>query len=462
MSVRVKSILVLIATALLGAALAMHASWLNGPSYWKWPWRNVPTLRLYPAMLAAAIPLFTVAHFARLKPIVSVLLLMVSMFAMQVAAVAIPEEPATLRKVVYTVESPTNLSYFSDADRTMDISTAELLARYPAYMPQFSMHSQEKPPGPILFFRAILGVFGASDQTALIAGLLIGALATLAIPATYLLIKALTGDATAALFGACFIALAPGLVLHLPQMDQLYPIVTCALIIAWWKALRENSQYWASAFGLALALACFIVYHFLVLGAFLAAITVTHLIAAPRKRAVEIAKCVLIAIAALVAFYLLHYVLTGFNPIATFVEALRNQREHLKHLHRPYPKTILDDLQDFALGSGWIAWILVIFLLTRARSTPKNQLVLALLCIGQIVLLAVTGLMQTETARTWCFLLPLLAIPVGLELATWPRTPRLVAIVAMWLILGLVAQNMKFIFLPAEQLPFMQQPQPAL
>src|SRR5207249_4300743 len=123
-----------------------------------------------------------------------------------------------------------------------------------------------------------------------------------------------------------------------------YPIVTCALIITWWKALSGNNLRWAAVFGLTLALACLIVYHFLVLGAFLAALSVAHLIASPRKRAVEIAQCVVIAIASLIASYLFLYVLTGFNPIATFVEALRNQREHLQHLHRPYPKTIWDDL----------------------------------------------------------------------------------------------------------------------
>src|SRR5262249_3405403 len=149
---------------------------------------------------------------------------------------------------------------------------------------------------------------------------------------------------------------------------------------------------------------------FLILGALLAAITVTHLIAAPRKRAVEVAKCVLAAIAVLVASYMLLFALSGFNAIATFLEALRNQREHLTHLHRPYPKTILDDLLDFALGSGWIGWLLAAFLFARARSMSKSQILLAVLCIAQIVLLAITGLMQTETARTWCFLLPLLAI----------------------------------------------------
>jgi hypothetical protein len=402
-------------------------------------------------MLLAAVPLLVVAWFGRLKPVIAIGLMMISMLAMQIVAVVMPEDPPSLRKLIYTVQSPTNLSYFADADRSMDISTRDLLADFPHFMPQFQMHSQEKPPGPIVFFRAILGIFGAEDgnRTALIAGLIVGALATLSIPLTHLLIRTLTDNSTAAVWGACFIALAPGLVLHLPQMDQLYPVFTCALIICWYNALKQNSFRWAIAFGLTLAISCFVVYHFLVLGAFLVALTVLHIVAAPRKWAGPSAKLIVAAFASMVGFYVVLYSFTGFNPVATFVQALQMQAEHLQHLYRPYPKTIFDDLADFALGAGWLGVILALFAITR-----KPTRTLVLLCLGQLVLVAITGLMQTETARTWCFLLPLLAIPVGLELSNWSRVPRFAAIAMMWLILCLVGQNMKFIFKPMEQPTF--------
>ena len=242
--IRIKLSIVLILTALLSAGLIAHVHWLNGPEYWKWPWRHVPAARWYPPMLLAAAPLLLVASFARLRNIFALPLLMISMLGLQIAAAAMPESPPGLRRLIYTIESPSNTSYFADADRSMDIPIAQLLHDYPRLMPQFQMHSQEKPPGPILFFRAILAMFGPSDRTALIAALTIAALATLAIPATYLLISVLTKQPGAALFGAMFIALSPGLVLHLPQMDQLYPIFTAALIIAWHRALSQNSSLW--------------------------------------------------------------------------------------------------------------------------------------------------------------------------------------------------------------------------
>jgi hypothetical protein len=452
-AIRVKLAIVAAVSALLAIILLTHVQWLNGPEYWKWPPRYVPALRWYPPMLLAAAPLLAaVAFSSKLKPWIAIALMMVSMLAMQVVAATMSQTPASFHGVIYTVESPTNLSYFTDAARTSDISTRELLSHYPHFMPQFSMHSQEKPPGPILFFRALLAIFGESDRTALIAGLLIGALATIAIPATYWLIGSLTDDpaGTARLFGAAFIALSPGLVLHLPQMDQLYPAFTCVLLATWYAALSRRSYSWAIAFGIVLALACFTVYHFLVLGAILAALTVAQ----ARGRVAQILKLIAVALSGVAGFYALLLAATGFDPFATFVQALHCQADHLNDLYRPYPKTIVDDLADFALGAGWLGWLLIIFFLVRWRSHPARETWLVALCVAQLVLVATTGLLQTETARTWCFLLPLLAIGVGLELRDWSRWPRFAVIALMWLMLCLVGQNMKFIFKPSEQPQF--------
>ena len=106
----------------------------------------------------------------------------------------------------------------------------------------------------------------------------------------------------------------------------------------------------------------------------------------------------------------------------------------------------LHDLQDFALGFGWLAVVLLAFLFTE-RTEPRRML-LAMICVAQPIVVAATGLMQTETARTWCFMLPLVAVPVGLELSRWPVRARWIVYAAMWLILCLIGQNMIFIFNP--------------
>src|SRR4051812_2304239 len=155
---------------------------MNGPYYWKWPWRRLDGLRYFSAMLAVAAPLFVAAYIyraERLRTALCIGLVMLSMLAMQIVHIGMLRTPFNLDRIIFFVQSPMNTSYFEDADRSLDIPIRELLSDYPRFMPDFRMHSQEKPPGPILFFRVILQLLGPSDRTALVAGIIVGILATL-------------------------------------------------------------------------------------------------------------------------------------------------------------------------------------------------------------------------------------------------------------------------------------------
>jgi hypothetical protein len=68
-----------------------------------------------------------------------------------------------------------------------------------------------------------------------------------------------------------------------------------------------------------------------------------------------------------------------------------------------------------------------------------------LLALGQIILVACTGLLRCETARVWAFMLPLLMIPIGLELARWSPAARMGVFACLWLLTTALAQNMKFL-----------------
>ena len=82
--------------------------------------------------------------------------------------------------------------------------------------------------------------------------------------------------------------------------------------------------------------------------------------------------------------------------------ALENQARHSATLGRPWPATIPFDLLDFALGTGWLSFLLIGFGLARWRKRAMEKLDwVVLLCLGQIVLVAVAGLIPTETARVW-------------------------------------------------------------
>ncbi len=153
-------------------------------------------------------------------------------------------------------------------------------------------------------------------------------------------------------------------------------------------------------------------------------------------------------------FYTVLWAVTAFNPIATFRECLHQVDVLWAWLVKDFaapprhiPGTIPADLYDFALGSGWISYLLATFCFKSAfvRGTSEPRLKIALLCVGQILFVAFAGLIQGETARLWIFMLPMLMVPVGMELENWGIGAR-IAVYSMLLILTVaVGQSMTFL-----------------
>ena len=65
-----------------------------------------------------------------------------------------------------------------------------------------------------------------------------------------------------------------------------------------------------------------------------------------------------------------------------------------------------------------------------------------MLCIAQLLLVALTNLAPGENWRVWLFMMPMLMLPIGLELKTWSFAHRCV-VYLMLLVLSLaICQNM--------------------
>ena len=313
-------------------------------------------------------------------------------------------------------------------------------------MPMLNLHSKTKAPGMILYYMAFIKTLGHSQQTALTAGIVLGAICTLAIPACYWFLLTLLEDKGIAFLGACFLSLCPGFVLFFPASDPAYAILSCLIAITWIKALRQNRMMWAVATGAITATILVISFNLLVFGLFLVAFA---LLASGRPVKV-IAKHAAIALAVCVALTVALWLVTGYNPIATFFSAWRNQQQLLADspnvigLQRPYPATIWNDLLDFALGSGWISVVLAGFTialcLRNGIRQPQSRYVL--LAIGQFLVVAISALLASETARVWNFMYPLLMIPVGIELSRHRIAGRIVILSCLALILAAVCRNM--------------------
>lgn len=444
--------LLLICAALATAAVVLlsnHVDGLNGPWYWRWPWRELAWSRvlgwLAPGglLVVAAVALY---RDTRLQTVLSLLLLMLGMFLLQLAGFGVQSNPFSLEPVSSIVEHPMHTSYFADAiplGMGTEITLFDLLSGYPDFMPQFYMHAQNKPPGAVLFFALFIRLMGVSHATSLVCGLVIGALATLSVPATFWMVRTITANTVAGMLGAAVVAMSPGLVLHFPMMDQLYPAITCVIVTCWYVACRDRSARWAALCGLSLAAGCFVVYHFLTLGVILLLSLVLQLRTDRSTLGRRLPALLGAAIGSAVAFYVLVLLFTGFNPVNTFLQALVEQKKHLADLARPYPATVFWDLYDFALGFGLIAVVPIVAMLWRSGGADRQW---GMICVAQPLVVAAIGVMQCETARTWCFMLPLIALPTGVGLEHWRPAMRVCYFVLMLAMMCVVCRNMTFMF----------------
>ncbi|HMB94514.1 MAG TPA: hypothetical protein VKK61_00595, partial [Tepidisphaeraceae bacterium] len=245
---RVKIGVLLLLAALMATLVMLHTHGVTGPSFWGWTYRTLPAIPIYLGIALSAIPFFIglwLDHQRQSLRWAGIVLIMFSSFAMRIAAIAYRPDASgidrpNLEMIRISDENPDVMSYYVDAAALSKIPLRQWMPAYGELMWQFHLHAKTKPPGPILYWLALIKMLGINGTTALLGGLGIAVLSVAAIPATYFLINQLTRDSDAAMFGSAFLALCPGFVLFFPMFDQSYILLSCALIAFWFAALRKD------------------------------------------------------------------------------------------------------------------------------------------------------------------------------------------------------------------------------
>jgi hypothetical protein len=365
--------------------------------------------------------------------------------------------PPDLGRIWQIVVSPSCTSYFNEALRQRD--NPEFMRTWPDEQPRAVFHAQNKPAGPVLFYRILIAALGPAHDAppgdyeaafirlAMVGGILVALLGALAVPATYAFLLAVTARREGSFAGASFLALMPGPVLFTPEFDQAFPLLTVAFLGTWIVALRRDRLAWACVCGAVLAVVLFITYIALVLGIAVVGLAVVAFLRSPTRRtAARLALHAGTVLGACGAVFFTLWVATGYDAIGSFRAAMAVQSVHLEAVARPWPKTIPFDLADFFLGAGWIVpAIAARFSAGIWRRPDLGDFAIVAVCGAQLLIAAGSGLLQGEAARVWIFLLPLLLVPAALELDSWSTRARAVGYAGAWAMLVVVAGNLSFI-----------------
>lgn len=442
-------IAILLATVAWLAAVIGEVPYLNGPSYWQWPWHDLPlgktlALSAAPALLYATLLALWVRGGLTARRTVGIALgLVVCCMLFQLAMLHVESEPwKYLRNVV---ETNYITSYYTDATHIR--SVLRFLRRFHRLTLEY--HSETHPPGPILFYYLLIKL-APSGVAPVLGGLVIGAIASFGVLVAYACGAIWTDDPQLRL-GPCFVyTLLPALILFLPELDQIYPILTMALLVLWHRVLEaRGSGVWL---GILLFVASLLAYNLATLGAPLALLALWKGHARKWERAwlLRLAREVAVVLGVFVALHLTLHFSTGYRPIEAFERALRSQAEFDRRrlnegLDRPYRQVIFFDLYDFLLGGGLITG-LVAACTALQRGLPTRERTATAIGLLAILIVDLSGLLQCETARVWLFLQPFVVIPAGLAIARWPIAERCAALLLLGLAVATLKSKVGFLF----------------
>ena len=286
------------------------------------------------------------------------------------------------------------------------LGVRDFLDRFAELSPTLPIHPSAHPPGIPLLIHG-LGIEGPRELAILVIG--IGALA---VPLTYGLGRRIGLDGLRARAATLLVALSPAaMLLGVTSADAIF--CTAGVLAAWLLLAPGWSQRIAG--GLALALAAFLSWAMLAIGAF--AVVVTWARRGFREAltlAVTTGATVLIALAVL-------HAATGFDPIGSIRAAGEAYDLGISNA-RPYAYWFFGSPVAFAVALGLpTAWYAA-----RALGTGDAAAVgLAAIVVVSVVI----GLTKAETERIWLFMGPLAAVAAA----------RLVPLERMPAILGLLA-----------------------
>lgn len=425
----------------------VYFPFINGTPYWPWRYyQGEATVFAAAALLVWAGLAWGDSRIAAGRSVVGPLAATAALHvALIVGFTALSDKGLSI--VGERVRHPDITSYHTEALKVEQVGP--WLSDYADQLSGMIGHAQTHPPGPILYYRLWNGLVGP-DAGAQWGGVFLGLLGGLAIPLLFGLVQRTTGSNLAGFAAAAVWTPLPAVVHMLGSLDAVYPLFTIGLGVLWIGSCWDGGRKQAAGFGALLFVALLFTHSLLTLGAFflLLALAPARLGGSTEEALRRFGAAAGMAAVTCLALFGLLWLSTGYNHLAALLESMRIQEGLAGAWNRPWRLTVIWDIYDFFLASGWATFGIVTLGAVRlARDGAADWRVrsFVLAALGTILIVDVSGLLRAETARVWLFLQPLAVGVAGIELARWPAGWRTAAYAV--LLLALVAIRSRMIFL---------------
>ncbi len=311
----------------------------------------------------------------------------------------------------------TGNEYYGDVPKVNEIGPITFLRDYakPEVFTKLSGHGQTHPPGGALFLWIISKIFGYSLLSASLASICFTSLTVIPIA---LLARDLHGESVGRYALALFLITPNFVMFTTTSMDGPFSVFPIVSVYLFYKALRTHAILYAILTGIALGFAMLMTYATVFIGVFFGSVALLTLIV-NREQFKHQLKVILIAAGVFAAFYLLMFLLTGFNFFEVLWAAVKKDERGMgtgyESIGRYFHLSIAN-LFAFLIGIGipmttvWIRQIVRTIRHTRSGEAIDTYV------IGYLIaLLGITfsTLFTMEVERIWIFMIPFIVIPVA-------------------------------------------------
>ena len=341
----------------------------------------------------------------------------------------------------------TSLEYYGDVPRIDELGLRAFLRDYskPELFDTLSGHTRTHPPGGVIFLWLFSKIFGYNLVSASLVSIAFTAITVVPI---YRLGEHLYGEKVGR-YALLLFLITPNFVMFTgTSMDGPFSVFPILSIYLFYKARDQEArpdQVWYSFrpysvfTGISLALGMFMTYSTVVVGVFLCVIAFLEW-----KRFVQYLKVLLFAASGFIGFYLVLFVLTGFQPIEALWAAIQKDEKGMgtgyESIER-YFHLSFANLFAFLIGVGfpittvWLREVVATVKAARQRwklSAPERgddpirpHEPLDTFVIGFLITLlyfTFSTWFTMEVERIWIFMVPFFVIPVAKHLTTRPMS----------------------------------------
>ncbi|MDE0637862.1 MAG: glycosyltransferase family 39 protein [Candidatus Poribacteria bacterium] len=359
------------------------------------------------------------------------------------------DEPKRILALLEPYTRP-SLEYYADVPRIDELGLRTFLRDFskPELFETLSGHTRTHPPGGVVFLWIVSRIFGHN----LVSASLVSVLFTAIVVVPFYKLAVRLYDEKVALYALLLFLITPNFVMFTTtSMDGPFSVFPILSLYLFYEAReRETSpdvalgtlRPYSLLTGVSLAFGMFMTYSTVVIGVFLCVIALLE-----RKRFVQYLKVLAFAATGFIGFYLLLFVLTGFQPIDALWAAIKKDEAGMgtgfESIDRFFHLSFAN-LFAFLIGVGipitvvWLRQLVSTFKAWKQNSAspelkenqtrapwifnPEKSDTFVIGFLITLLYFTFSTLFTMEVERIWIFMVPFFVIPVAKYLTTRARS----------------------------------------